>query len=652
MNSMDTRLISEYKKSIDNASGVSFDVFDTLIHRVTFRPTHVFDLLAIKLKHSDIGLLHPRLPAHFPELRVAAEREARAKHFSRFGTHEITLTDIYSLLSEKADIAPKLIADLIHEELAIEQALVYPNEQMKQVYDYAVAQGKPVVLCSDMYLLRQDIERLLTTAGYAPPFRLLVSGEIKKSKHEGNLFPYACMQLGVPQEKLVHFGDNLHADFLVPQSLGMQSHHYNVVETKTEPRLRMPPHFEFKDQAISSLIQGTIKRVLHTERGADDFWFDIGLQIFGPLFLGKFLWFIRHLRMDHPDKVLFFARDAHFHHMLYTRFGPALGIHIPAEYVYFSRASLLLPSFTELKLERIWHLFSGRSTRTVGEHLSRLGINPFLVGKEIAQAGFESLDDNAPNGDWRMFTLLKCIHPLLLDSAREQRQLVGEYVRQVAGTSRKIGIIDIGWIGNMQGSFSRLLQLTRNDFELFGYYYGTFEGVYVNHLPRNHFRSYIVHECQPRNWYDTLVNGGVELLEFAQMAPHGTTLGYQEIGDSVRPLFEENLKDRETQQLAARLQQGAMRFIETAIPVLLSLGADSFVSTTWADPFFRLVNLPTTEEADALGELTHSDSATDTNRRLPLAEKLTPKIARRKGRGYKEAYAKAYWKKAFEIRNN
>lgn len=649
---MTEHLIFEYKKSIDNASGISFDVFDTLIHRVAFRPTHVFNLLARKLRDSDFGLHHPRLLLHFPELRVAAEREARTRHFSSFGTHEITLTDIYDLIQEKAGIPSSVVSDLILEELATEQALVYPNEHMKQLYEYAIDQGKRVILCSDMYLPRQHIEQLLLAAGYKPPFNLLVSGDIKKSKHEGTLFPHACTELGIAQEELVHFGDNLHADFLVPRSLGIQSHHYNYIETKTEPRLRISPHFEFKDQAISSLIQGIIRRVLHTQNASEDFWFDTGLQVFGPLFLGKFLWLIRHLRIDRPDKVLFFARDAYFHHALYKRFSGTLGLNIPADYVYFSRASLLLPSFTELKLERIWHLFSGRSTRTVAEHLSRLGINPFLVGTEIAQSGFNSMDDAAPNGDSRMFALLSSIHPLLLRTSREQRQRVEKYVCQVAGTSRKIGIVDIGWIGNMQGSFSRLLQLNRNDFELIGYYYGTFEGIFANHLPRNQFRTYLVNECQPRDWYDTLVNGGVELLEFAQMAPHGTTLAYQEIAGSVHPILEENRKDKETQELAARLQEGAMRFIETAMPVLLSLGPDSFVSTAWADPFFRLVNFPRAEEADILGELTHSDSATNTERRLPLAEKLPPQTISRKGAQYREAYNRAYWKKGFEIRNS
>ena len=649
--SMNEKSKHAHQKTIDEAELVSFDVFDTLIHRIAFRPVNVFDLLARRLHSTEIALHHPGLIAGFPQLREAYEKAAREQYFKALGTYEITLRDIYALLQEKLAIDPVIMEQIMREELLMELALVYPNPWMQSLYDYAVAQDKKVILCSDMYLSTETIGRLLEKCGFQPPFTLFVSGELKKSKHEGSMYHWACEKFGVSPSAMAHFGDNEHADFRVPTDLGVKAHHFDTVLRNIEPQLRLPTPAESPDRAVIHLIQGAIRNILVNAEPDHDFWFDMGVQIFGPLFLGNFLWLMSQLRREPVDKVLFFARDAIFAHELFQRYGAQLGVETPSEYVYFSRSALLVPSFTEMNMHRVWHLFSGRSTRTVQQHLIRLDIDPTLVRAEILDSGFSSANDMVPNRDVRMFNLLNRLYPLILETAKRRREIVAEYVRQVAESNRRIAIVDIGWTGNMQGSFCRLLQLSRSDFELIGLYYGTFKGVTANYLPRNGYRCYLVREEQPPELFKPLVNGGVELMEFAHMASHGTTLGYERVDGKIQPILENNPDDKEMQALASRVQQGAMRFVEAVMPAVLSVGAENLVSVAWSDPFYRLVNQPSLEEAQYLGALTHSDTASDTANRLPLAEKLDPAVARRRGAEYKKAYERAFWKKAFKMIN-
>ena len=100
---MTSALVREYQDSIDRAKAVSFDVFDTLIHRVAFRPVHVFDLLAKRLQATDLGLHWPDLLTQLPMLREVSEREARQRYFERYGTYEITLNEVYDLLGEQSE---------------------------------------------------------------------------------------------------------------------------------------------------------------------------------------------------------------------------------------------------------------------------------------------------------------------------------------------------------------------------------------------------------------------------------------------------------------------------------------------------------------------------------------------------------------------
>jgi hypothetical protein len=136
------------------------------------------------------------------------------------------------------------------------------------------------------------------------------------------------------------------------------------------------------------------------------------------------------------------------------------------------------------------------------------------------------------------------------------------------------------------------------------------------------------------------------------MAPHGTTLGYESRDNKIYPILEKNAADKEMQILASRLQAGASSFVDAIMPMIAHFGPDNLLSNEWAKPFFRLVNEPTLEEAKLLGSITHSDSALESSRRLPLAVRLKPEVARQRGNEYKQAYDNAYWKKAFLLLNS
>ena len=646
-----TRCMLDYQAAVEAAEVVSFDVFDTLIHRVAFQPKDVFELLSLKLSQEKVARRIPGLIANFASLRTSSEEVARQKLHEQIGSSEVTLQEIYGVLAQTMGLTPEIASNLIANEIALEEALVYANPLMHSLFDYANTIGKRVILCSDMYLPPDTIEGLLLRCGYKPPFELYVSGELRKSKHEGSMFTHLLKELGISQDQMVHFGDNQHADVFTPKRHGIKAHHWPHIEEQFKSDFRFSVDKSSKRSGPMSMTQGMIQRHLVEAGHYKDFWFDIGFQVFGPLFLGKFLWFLFQMKTYKPDKVLFFARDAHIHHRLYLEHSRAFGIHAPCEYAYFSRASLQIPSLTEFRVDRLWYLYSGKAGRSVGAHLRRLGVDPCHVRRELSRAGYSSEDDLVTNGCPQMFTLLKLIYPKLLLASTQRRENIRRYIHQLTSEAKKIALLDIGWVGNMQAGFSRLLQLDRNDVEVSGYYYGTFEHVALNLMPRNRFFTYLLDRSQPEEWRNALLRGGVELLEFAQMAPHGTTLSYREIDGIIHPVMEENIEDREMQGLSFRVQEGAEAFIKRIMPFVHEIGLDPLVSVDWAAPFLRLVTHPTEEEASFLGDIFHSDAPTSTDVRLQLAAKLQQDSRKIGINTYLEAYQKSYWKSGFQLRN-
>lgn len=642
-------LLRHYSARLTEFKIVSFDIFDTLIHRAVHRPTDLFDTVAARLRHNEFGLMNPEIASNFAHKRIAAETEARERLIAAQGTPEVGLQEIYDVLAEHLELSPEQRQYLIEQELALEEQLCHPNPVMQLLFPLAGQNGRHVALCSDMYLPPDFIEKLLTKCGYIKPYTLLVSGDQRKSKHEGSMYHEVLKHFSVQPPDVIHFGDNAHADVKIAKKIGIQPEFFNYLQDRVEPRLRVPLQKPSADSHVWSLMTGSIRRRLMDKTYG--FWEDIGLQVFGPLILGKILWMTQLARRHRIERMLFFARDAFLLHNVFQRYPALLGPQVELKYCYFSRAALLLPSFVDMPVDRVRHLFSGRATRTVGYHLNKLGINPHLFMAQIQRSGFRSIDEMVPNGDTRMFNLLNSLWPHILLEAKRKRSLPQRYVAGLAQGVTRLGIVDIGWTGNMQGGFSRLLQLMRTDFQINGYYLGTFEMLNQNYLPRNVYQGYLVNENEPLKLSDSLINGGVELLEFALMAPHGTTLGYREQDDQIVPVLENNKADQAIQELSQRVQSGALDFIDQVLPQVLAIGIDSFVSQRWADPFFRLVNNPSREEANLLGELTHSDTASDTSKRLYIAEKLPDTIIRKRGQEYREARQRAYWKKAFDLRN-
>jgi len=135
---------------------ISFDVFDTLIERVTTQPTDVFHI---------VGHAAPdcfKTPWNFAQARIDAELEARAKN----GESEVTLDEIYDRLVVNYPLTPLEADRLKAIEITTELALLKPKASGKRLYVLALARGINISLISDTYLPRDMLERALGQTGY------------------------------------------------------------------------------------------------------------------------------------------------------------------------------------------------------------------------------------------------------------------------------------------------------------------------------------------------------------------------------------------------------------------------------------------------------------------------------------------------------
>ena len=242
-----------------------------------------------------------------------------------------------------------------------------------------------------------------------------------------------------------------------------------------------------------------------------------------------------------------------------------------------------------------------------------------------------------------MIALLAKLHRELLEIASERRPLAQRYVAQCVGDAKRVFVVDVGWIGTIQASIARLMQCVRPDVVLEGHYVGMLGQASENASSKHAMSGWLsagATAWERSAWW----SGGIELLEFAMSAPHGTTLGYEEdLSGTVVPIVDEAPHAADWERVA-RLQRGATTFIDELLATYGDL-VTTLESRAWAERFFDLATAPSRADADLLGDLTHGDVAGDATVRLPLARSIGS------GPVPVDALDQSFWKAGFIARN-
>ena len=639
------RMFARFTRAPGDYDVASFDVFDTLIARAIESPADVFRIVRAKMLSSPSALSDPDTIDGFPALRVAAERLARLEKARIDGHAEVTLTEIYAALGRLTRAAATTLEQLERSELQTEREVMHANPEGAERLARARAQSKRVILCSDMYLSSGAIADLLRSCGYDGRDPLYVSCEHAASKHQGTLYARINDATGIAPGRVLHTGDDHHGDVRMARRAGWRAQH--LPRLPSLPAAPMPwAAGRMETETVSAVVGGLVLRRQRERAGAVvDPWQELGFRVFGPLFTGYLLWLKRAVMRRPPDRLLLFARDAHWLREMLPRFLAGAGP--PPAYLFVSRGSLLLPSMTDLPPARLKHLFSGRVEQTVSAHLRRLGLDACLLGPAILSVGFGSADETVRNGDARMCALLAKVQHLLLRESARRRPIVQSYLDPFVAGASDVMAIDIGWVGNMQASFIRLLETRHAGLRVRGYYVGLFASAGENDMPGHTMQGWLTRPGDPPDvecemWW----RGGVELAEFAMRAPHGTTLGYRHGADgTTEPCLEESAEEDALASLSARLQAGASLFIESFLACYGTVPAEGLDSRAWGAPFHRLVTAPTAQEASLLGDISHSDKAGSSDDRLTLAPKVTDPSA------LFAALRNCFWPAGFRARN-
>lgn len=632
---------------------ITFDIFDTLLHRKLRAPVDVFEAVRVTVSQNRLSLLFHKELALFGHQRIQAEQEARALRVSTFGgLGEVTFEEIYDRYQNLVGCSPEFRHLLQTTELEVEEKFLFPSPKGLKTFNELRGIAEQIAFISDMYLpsawLTQNLERLgFEGAAKAPIF---VSGEFRKNKHSGSLYTEVRNRLNIPKDsRWLHVGDNKVADIEKAEALG--------IETRYADWARVNNRRTVVKQAQGAYLVSSIIDSLEQQRASGvaprEAYASLGYNIFGPLTFGFMLWVFAQAREAKLRKLVFVARDGWLPFQLFRELKKAASIDdIDQSYIHFSRRVGLLVGRREWDVRQNWGAFAGRSPRRVDEALNTLGIDVAAVPHLLERHGFQPSTRVTPDKAQAMLTMLGNNFAQSLQAARKARETYGAYLQGHFEPGVPTGIVDIGWSGSIMRHLLSSLGHTYTKDQFTGLFLGLKSAAIGNRELGLKLHGWMSGYGNPPYIEKYLNTGGAELLEFALTADHGTTLGFtlDDAGRTV-PVLEESYADEaEYRERAMKVQDGIREFVHNHLFLLELYDPALICQPAWSLPFERLVCAPKMQEIELLADLSHADSVGTTTARIPLATRQPLKI-RQSETLLKEARDKAFWKAAFDILN-
>lgn len=584
---------------------VSFDIFDTLLYRDVFEPKDIFARVAA----DERVRAHP-LSKRFQELRAKSERVLRLRLKAQGKQTDPTLAEIYREFSKLVDEQPSKLNLFRDVELQLELDAVAPRKPIKALYQYAISQGKTVVLCSDMYLPRATIEAMLEKCGYLGPHELFLSCDIGATKKHGTVFGQISSSLDVPASAIFHFGDNAVSDIKRAEEAGwkamktpsMQELFFAANDDLKGlfPVFRRPS--DVKSNATRqnySLVWSHLYEDQVEPTGAVDIVskaHGFGYVALGPFLLSLSLWVLRNARQKQIDHVAFLARDGFLPIKAVTMLAEALGQRTEFSYLPISRRAIF-PYFLH-QPGGIDYILSIRfdPRQTIGlflkERFGQVGLDLFLD----AASENSSLSAEAFVKDHFDFVAeLMKINITTLRTSTEQRyqSLVKEY-KTALPAGKKHALFDVGRKGTFQSVLSGI-----SGASLHGFYVVTDYAIQTN-APKRAYDSFL-------GMMDNRLNAKVPdtvLYEAFLSERGGSYTGFDENGKAIR---DESSDGDEELQFFEALHGGAMEFVQDAVA---RYGAD--VDDLEQEGFYASYALENWTEnpavSDLLMDVRHEDS--------------------------------------------
>lgn len=510
-NSQGKNIIIKNKKEtifnkIDNYPLISFDIFDTLITRKTFSPREIFNIIEKKFNNKYEEKING-----FKQFRVIAEDRAHKKALSK-SLQECTLDEIYETLSEIMGITIETSNLLKQIELETELEYSIPRSRGMELFNYALNNNKNIILTSDMYLSKRDIELLLQKNKIFGYKKIFVSSEIKLKKKGGDLFKYISENLNTSLKDILHIGDNIDGDVKSPESIGIKAYRTpRSIDNAKFNNSNLKNWIDLVSVNKTPLIDSIITLISNkfydneTTQPSSLFngdAFEFGYKGFGPLIIGFTAW-IRQQAVNNGIETLYFlSRDTKVVYDCFKELYPENSPEV--KYLYSSRRSVKVPLIKN-RNDILNEVYKTIYSTTISQWLeSSFGLSREMYDEDILKQLELKGYDHPIGVKFSKEKLAKIVMELeekIFTVTKIERDNILDYLKSEGlNTQDNIAVIDIGYAGTMQAAYRHLLKKDN----IYGFYLATFNTALKNIQDTNLIKGYCMDFGSPNHSMHTI----------------------------------------------------------------------------------------------------------------------------------------------------
>ena len=558
----DNRFI-ELKKGLKNYDVISVDIFDTLLVRKVYKPTDVF--LFLNKWFEDIS----GRPIDYAHARVHAERTAR--QLSKF--EEVTLDEIYEVFREENNISSDIAEQAKIKEIEMEKALCKLRSSVVNIIQYAHTLGKTIVLTSDFYFSKNQLESLLNSLG-AKYDDIVLSSEYRATKYSGNLFN--ILRDKYSGKNIIHIGNSWESDYVKAKENGIDAFFYaattsafmydisDISSTDSTRIYKRPTGFwdNFEHSMdffeVRCLFAQVANKLYDNPYTSYTKYTDFNAQarFFGYYALGMHLWgvakWLYESRLNKGGKIHFVARDGYLPMLAYNEFNTD-GMASLSNYFYASRKALFPLSWNNrFDIDCI----TSQINRATPEQLFNW-FSPLLNNekrKAIEKILISDWKNSQLEGDELYEFIVNTLSPCY-DAEKQKlfysklREYYGEFI------NADDAIFDIGYGGRSLMHISELLGFP-------------IEGYFVHRINDQFIARQKTMGIEVKAFYDYTpsITGVIREILFSKQTPSCISFAIEKNG-KVKPVFETNNLTYPGKFAIEEVQRRALELVKDTVPL-------------------------------------------------------------------------------------
>lgn len=586
----DSNELQSYKRHIEQASAVSFDIFDTLVTRKLHDPNVVFDVIEYRHTQSEaapLPLFHERMQTAGKVLgSYQGERD------------DISIDEIYANMAFYQNSE-------IEKQTEIQMCVAHPMG--KTLYNYAKSLGKHIIITSDMYLDKATVQSILVQNGYEGWNTFYLSSEQGEKKDTGKLFERLkneAQQHGIAPHDILHLGDNWIGDVKYARAAGLQALRFSPIYDKAHKLFSLSTEQEAQLSQIGRIwnsfsVQATRLWRETQPEASQDFYTRLGFELTGPLAAMMAM----HTKMLADDirakKIVFMARDGRIIKKAFDRLYPDKlnERRYDSEYLHLSRSTVIPATFEHpLSSNDIYFLIEGL-------HLHQKPISYFVKKANlniddknvvvVTQTYFDSLETIPVMEDLgklaRMFGELSAE---IYAANEPNRQALESYLQQYDMLDQEsVLFVDVGWMLNIQSRLDRFMKAIGSTAKVMGSYVGS-----RDRINKSIAHASLLFDSGDPYMYANFLEENVTLFEVLFSAPEPSAASLELVNNKVEVNFkplQKPIPDQEF-QVAQKLHLGAEAFFDK----LAEAKTEFFPEQISKDYFFKLFEALVNTDSD------------------------------------------------------